>query len=265
MDLPDPKSERLTEFERAVCFDTLPHITRPVTLGLIFGYTLLLAATFAAMIYGQLNDAPSWKRWGTLLFVVVACAGIVGFIYRALFYAIRQRNVLLSAQDMPNVESGFDELPDPFASHALLRYYRCDKTSPKIITGNKGETVYTATRDGRHGWEVHDPAGELVFAIRASRPPRSFSFDWGVPSQFHVMRGDKHLAEIERPLTFGPGRVEIRCENQDRRVVQFREGGLFENDALIGRIYAMRNYLYLDVRQSCLDAAVLAFFISMLD
>ncbi len=265
MDLPDPKAERLTEFERAVCYDTLPQFTRPMTLGVVAAYALVLVAAFAAMLHGLLNDLQPWKLWGTLGFILVPCAGILGFIYRALYYAIRQRDALRNAGQMPNVESGFDELPDPFASHALLRYYRTDKSSPRIITGNKGETVYTATRDGRHGWEVHDPAGELVFAIRASRAPRSFSFDWGVPSQFQVMRGDKRLAEIERPLTVGPGRVEIRCGDPGDHVVHFRDGGLFENEVLVGRIYALRSYLYLDVRRACLDDAVLAFYICMLD
>jgi hypothetical protein len=265
MSLPDPKIERLTEFERAVCYDTLPQITRPVTLGTVLAYSTVLVVAFLVVAYGVRADLPAWRVWGTTLFAAVACAGIVGFIYRALYYAIRQRDALRNAQQMPNVESGFDELPDPFATHALLRYYRVDKGENKVITGNKGETIYNATSEGENGWSVHDPAGELVLTIRASRPPRSFSFDWGVPSQFHVTRGDTLLAEVERPLTLGAGRVEIRPRSDPGREIVFRNGGLFENGALIGRIYVIRNYLYLDIRKSCLDNAVLAFFICMLN
>ena len=265
MDASPVKTERLTEFERAVCYDTLPRFTRPLAPGVVFAYAGLLIASFLVLAYGLRKDLDAWKLWGAVSLSVVVFAGIVGFLYRALYYAIRQRRALLSANEMPNVESGFDALPDPFASHTLLRYHRVDKSETKTLTGNKGEVVYTATRIPDHGWEVHDPAGDVLLTIRASRPPRSFSFDWGVPSQFHVVSGDTLLAEIERPRTLGRGRVEIRSQRQPQRKIVFRDGGLFDGDDLIGRIYIIRNYLYLDVRQSCLDDAVLGFFICMLD
>lgn len=265
MDASHAKPERLTEFERAVCYDTLPQFTRPLANGVVFGYAGLLIGSFLVLAYGVREDLNPWKLWGAALLGATVSAGIVGFLYRALYYAIRQRNALLSAHEMPNVESGFDELPDPFASHTLLRYCRVGKLENKTLTGNRGETVYTATRTTGHGWDVHDPAGELVFTIRASRPPRSFSFDWGVPSQFHVLRGDTVVAEIERPRTIGRGRIEIRSQEKPARAIVFRDGGFFDGDDLFGRVYVMRNYLYLDVRKSCLNDAVLAFFVCMLD
>lgn len=266
MDSTDPKQERLTEFERAVCYETLPHVLTPLTLRIILLYTLALAAAFLLMAYGLREDHPVWKPWGNRIFAVVVGLGLVGFIYRALRNAVRVRSALAQAGGMPNVESGFDDLPDPFAGHALLRYHRTGRAVEKMITGNKGETVYIAKRIlGEHGWEVQDPAGELVFRIEASRPPRSFSFDWGVPSQFRVMRGDVQTGVIDRRFSLGPGRVEITGERQPGKPLVFRAGELNDGNALVGRIYDLRNYLYLDVRQSYLDDALLAFYICVLD
>jgi hypothetical protein len=263
MTLPDPKTERLSEFERAVCYDTLPQVTRPLTPRVIFAYTFALILTFAAMAYGVRTDIAAWTTWGRAAFAAVVIGGMIGFLYRALLNAVRQRAALVQAEVMPDVASGFDELPDPFAGHALLRYYRVANTNSKTITGNRGETFYTVQRTGAHDWEVRDPAGELVLTVNASRSPRSFSFDWGMPSQFRVTRNGQPVAEIERLFTLGPGRIEIRnLKNGD--VTLFTDGGLFDNDALIGRVYDIRNYLYLDVRQSRLDDAILAFYVAML-
>mgnify|MGYP006908256412 CR=1 FL=1 len=264
MPVPDPKTERLTEFERAVCYDTLPHITHPLTFRVVFTYTLVLILAFVAMAYGVRTDIAAWKTWGSIAFAVVVVAGIIGFVYRALFNAVRQRAALVQAQEMPNVESGFDLLPDPFAGHALLRYYRVADTDAKTVTGNRGETVYAAQRTGAHNWEIRDPAGELILTVSASRPPRSFSFDWGMPSQYRATRNGDTVAELERPVSFGPGRVEIR-NLKTGETTQFRDGGLYDNEALVGRIYDIRNYLYLDIRQSRLDDATLAFYIAMLN
>jgi hypothetical protein len=263
MTQPDNKSERLTEFERAVCYETLPHVARPLTLRVVFAYTAVLLLSFVAMAYGVRTENRDWTTWGAIAFAVVVVAGIIGFLYRALFIAVRQRAALAQAEEMPNVESGFDELPDPFAGHALLRYYRVRDTDAKMITANRGETVYTAKRVGSHGWEVRDPAGEPVVVVEASRPARSFSFDWGMPSQFRVLRNGEPVAEIERRLTIGPSCVEIR-NLQTGETIEFRDGGIYDGEALVGRIYDIRNYLYLDVRQSRLDDAVLGFYVAML-
>lgn len=266
MSTPDSRDERLTEFERAICYDTLPRVTRPLTFGAVAGYTAALVASFLLIAYGVRGDHAFWKTWGTVAFAAVVCFGLIGFVYRALFIAVRQRAALAQAGEMPNVESGFDELPDPFSGHTLLRYFRVGENAAKTVTGNKGETIYAVTRvPGAHTWEVRDPAGEVVVRIEASRPPRSFSFDMGSPSQFRVMRGDRQTGEIERNFSFGPGRVDIRTERDSARPLVFREGGLYDGEALVGRVYDLRNYLYLDVRTSYLDDAVLAFYVCMLN
>jgi hypothetical protein len=72
-------------------------------------------------------------------------------------------------------------------------------------------------------------------------------------------------AVIDRQFSFGPGRVDIRGEKQLARPLVFRTGGLYDNGALVGRVYDLRNYLYLDVRQSYLDDGLLAFYICMLE
>jgi hypothetical protein len=265
MALPDPKGERLTEFERAVCFDTLPQVTRPVTLGGIAAYAALLIASFLVLAYGIRADEAAWRSWGAAAFAVVVAGGLVGFMYLATTNAVRRRAALAEAGEVPNVESGFDALPDPFAGHALLRFYRQSGAGPRIVTGNKGETVYTvAPRESGGAWDVLDPAGEGVFLVEAAAPLRSFSFDAGTPSALRVLRGDKETARVVRRWSVGPGRVEISGDRQPGKAIVFRSGGLFAGEALVGRIYSIRNYLYLDAKQSYVDDGVLAFFVCML-
>ncbi len=264
MTLPDPKDERLTEFERAVCYDTLPQVTRPVTLGAIAAYTLVLILSFLVMAYGVRTNQASWKSWGAGAFAIVVAGGLIGFTYRATANAVRRRAALAEAENVPNVESGFDELPDPFAGHALLRYYR-QTSGERIVTGNRGETVYTITaRDAGQAWNAHDPAGEVAFRVESAAPSRSFSFDAGTPAALCVVRNGAECARVSRRWSLGPGRVEISGERQPAKPLVFRSGGLFDGEVLVGRIYSIRNYLYLDVKQSYVDDGLLAFYVCML-
>lgn len=266
MTVPDPKQERLTEFERAICYDTLPRVTSPLTLGLIISYTILLAISFAAMVYGLYNDHSVYKTYGTWAFSIVVFVGLSGFVYRALANAIRERAALAEAERLPNVESGFDELPDPFEHHALIRYYRHQGDKSKVLTGNKGETLYHATcGNGGHTWEIVDPAGEPVVSVEARGPTQSFSFNSGTPRRAVVFRQDDETGEILRHFSFGAGRVEILSRRKPERPLVFRNGGLYDGAELVGRVYAMRNYLYLDVRRTYLDDALLGFFVAMLN
>lgn len=262
---PDPKSERLTEFERCVCYDTLPQVTRPVTLGLIALYTLLLIASFLLMAYGLRADHPRWELWGPRLFGLTVALGLVGFTLRAIADSVRKRAALAEAGVMPNVESGFDALPDPFAGHALLRFYREPGSGSRTVTGNRGEIAYTIVpRESGNAWDVQDPAGERVFRVEAAAPSRSFSFDAGTPSALRIFRGEQESGRVTRHWSFGPGRVEIAGLRQPAKPLVFRGGGIFDGEALVGRIYSIRNYLYLDVKQSYVDDALLAFYFCML-
>lgn len=262
---PDPKSERLTEFERCVCYDTLPQVTRPLTLGLIALYTLLLIASVILMAHGLRTDHPRWELWGPRIFGLVVVVGLVGFTLRAIANTVRKRAALAEAGVMPNVESGFDALPDPFAGHALLRFYRDQASGPRIVTGNRGEIVYTVVpRESGNAWDIQDPAGERVFRVEAAAPSRSFSFDAGTPSALRVLRGESESGSVTRRWSLGPGRVEITGIRQPAKPLVFRAGGIFDGEVLVGRIYSIRNYLYLDVKQSYVDDGLLAFYFCML-
>jgi hypothetical protein len=265
MSIPDAKEERLTEFERAVCFDTLPQVTRPVTLGAIAAYAAILAVAMAVLVYGVRAERAAWKAWGAAAVGIVVAGGLLGFTVRATANAVRRRAALAEAGGVPNVESGFDDLPDPFAGHALLRFYREGGAGPKVVTGNRGEAIYTAeSRESGGAWDVLDPAGERIFRVEAAAPSRSFSFDAGTPSALRVLRGDDETARVVRRWSLGPGRVEITGTRQPAKPLVFRAGGLFEGEVLVGRIYSIRNYLYLDVKQGYVDDGLLAFYFCML-
>lgn len=266
MAVPEAKQERLTEFERAICYDTLPRVTSPLTMGLIASYTLLLLVSFVVMVYGFYVDHAGYRTIGAWAFIAVVCAGLIGFLYRGLYNAIRERAALAEAERLPNVESGFDELPDPFEQHVLIRYIRSPGTKDKVITGNKGETLYTATRaNGGHVFDVVDPAGERVLSVEARGASSSFSFDVTAPRRAVVYRGDEETGEILRHSGMAGSRVEIRGRKQPAKPLVFRNGGLYDGQQLVGRVYAMRNYLYLDVKRTYLDDALLGFYVAMLN
>ena len=52
MNITSAEKEHLNDFERAICYYTLPRVARPVTFGLIAAYVLCLAEAFAVFVYG---------------------------------------------------------------------------------------------------------------------------------------------------------------------------------------------------------------------
>lgn len=262
---PDAHDERLTEYERAICYSTIPRLTRPLTFGLIVAYGFVLLATFLLMAYGLNTEHAFWERWGPIAFGVVVVAGLFGFMARAILNQVHEGSALAAAKTMPNVDSDFDELPDPFEGHVLLRYPRRYEGDTVSITDNRGRTVYVATRkDGGRRLELLDPSGETLLTVESSRGGRSFAFDVGVPRHLLVRRADEQTAELKRRFNFGTAVVDISCNQNGAQDYVFRAGGFYRGEELLGRIYFIRNYAYLDLRQTALNDGTLVLFTSMM-
>ncbi len=262
---PDVHEERLTEYERAVCYSTIPRLTHPLTFGLIVVYGLILLATFLLMAYGLNTEHAFWERWGPIAFGVAVAAGLAGFMARAIVGQVHERSALVEAEAMPNVESSSDELPNPFEGHVLLRYPMHHEGDRVEITDNRGRTVYVVVR--QHGglrWELLGPTGETVLTIESPRRERSFAFSAGVPGYLLVRRADEQTAELKRRFSFGASVVEISCNRDGVQDCVFRAGGFYRGGNLLGRIYFIRNYAYLDLRQAALNDGTLALFASMM-
>lgn len=262
---PDACEERLTEYERAVCYSTIPRLTHPLTYGLIIVYGFVLLATFLLMAYGLNTEHAFWGRWGPIAFGVAVVAGLVGFMARAIVNQIHERGALAEAEAMPSVESSSDDLPDPFEGHVLLRYPRHHEGDRVEITDNRGRTVYVVMR--QHGgmrWELLDPMGETLLTVESPRGERSFAFNVGVPRYLLVRRADEQTAVLKRRFSFGRSVVDISCNRNGAQDYVFRAGGFYRGGKLLGRIYFIRNYAYLDLRQTALNDGTLVLFTSMM-
>ena len=262
---PDPHEERLTEYERAICYSTIPRVTHPLTSGLIIAYGFLVLAFFILLISGVRTGNVVTERWGAIAFGVTVVLGIIGFLARAVTNQVHERSALAEAEALPNVESGYDELPDPFEGHVLLRYSRHHDRDTVDITDNRGHTVYVVVRShgGRH-WEIHDPSGTELLTVEAPQSQHSFAFDAGVPRRLIVTRGDQETADLKRRFNFGTATVDISCTQNGAQNYVFRAGGFYKGEELLGRIYFIRNYAYLDIRKTALTDGNLVLFAAMM-
>lgn len=257
-------TERLSEYERAICYYTIPTVTRPLTFSSIALFGVLLLGAVFSLAYGVRTDSASWRLWGGVAVAVVAVGGVLWFLLRAVINEIREQSALAEAQGVPNVESGFDELPDPFKGHLLLRY-SMHREGPEVeITDNKSNAQYRAVaKDAGKTWDVTCVDDGAAIHVESVRGDHSFAFDVGRPGEFQVSRGEQGTAFLSKRFSFGPSSVRIRCEGDPAQVLSFREGGIYSGDRLVGRIYSIRNYAYLDIERDYLNDGTLAFFVTM--
>ncbi len=71
--------DRLTAYERAVCYYSLPRQKHPVTFVLIVAYGVCFLEALGALIYGCVSGAEVWRRWGTITLVASIIFGIAAF------------------------------------------------------------------------------------------------------------------------------------------------------------------------------------------
>ncbi len=261
----DVQEERLSEYERAICYYTIPRVTRPLTYGLIIAYTGVLLATFLILAVGLNTEVPLWERWGTWAFGLTVVVGILGFVTLAIVNQVHERGALAQAESLPNVDSEFDDLPDPFEGHVLLRYPRHRAAEEVDIADNRGRTAYTVSRnrDGRH-WEIFEPSGHSLVTVESPRSGGSFAFDLGVPRRLVVSRAGEETAVLRRRFNFGSSAVDISCSQPGAHDYVFRGGGFYRGEDLVGRIYFIRNYAYLDLRKTALNDGTLVLFAAMM-
>lgn len=257
-------SDHLSDFERAICYYTLPQVTSPMTFGLIVAYAVCLLEAIAATAFGLLRGDPTWTKWGTICFAGIVIFGVVAFLVRAFLNDFRQRRALASAQGVPDATAEALDVPDPFADHVLLRYPRHHTERTIDITDNSGNLRYTVegTQRGRR-WAVSGADGQEAMEIEAKAWARSFAFERGAPSRLVVRRGGEEVARIRRRAGLMAPVVDIVCGPEESDVFVARARSLYKGDRVIGRIYYIRRHIYLDVEEDCFHDGILSFFIAM--
>jgi len=263
MSQPPAAPERLTDFERAVCYYTLPTTVSPVTTGLVLIYAIVLLEAIGALVYGLLWDSMVYTEAGAWSFGIMVVFGLVVFTFRSLIFEVRRRRTLAMASAMRDTESIDETVPDPFQRHTLLRMPLHFAHTKVACTDNDGAIRYTVERELPGVWTiVKNAEGVEHLRINIRKSATSFSFlEDNIPSQADVYVGAELVGSIRR--TFGL-KAPVFAVNtvwpQQRRFV-LRGDGIYRDRRLVGRIYRIRRHAYLDIHEEQYCEAILALFI----
>jgi len=254
--------EHLSDYERAIFYYTMPKITIPFPVGMVVIYVLMLFLALASLVYGVATEQMDWIRSGTIGICFAAIVGMGAFLLRDFINQVRSKSALASAKNVPDADSKFEDIPDPFKEHVLLRnpIRHDEKTMP--LKNNKNITLYTASLE-EHGriLSMKDESGAELFQASLDKHTHSFSFEGGGASQVSVKKGDKEIAEVIRHSSIRLLEVDIICKKGETpKTYRCLSGGILLDDELIGRVYEVRGYHYLDVQKAHLCEGILAFF-----
>lgn len=260
----DPPRQRLTPYERAVCYYTLPRVIHPVTLGLIVAYAVCILEAVAALAYGVVTGHTLYATVGGYALAGMILFGLVVFFFRALLNDIRQRRALADARAVPERSSSAAGLPDPFADHLLLARPRDNRGSLFAVTANDSTIEYYVAPGGARGtWRIRTAAEAEVCEVRALSGPRSFRFGAALPARLGVYRHGQEIARIVRGFGLFRPRVAISMTDSPALRYAVRDFGIYLEGALIGRIYFLRNSYYLDMQRARFNEGILAYFVTV--
>lgn len=256
--------EPLSDYERAVCYYTLPRISNTVTVGLIVVYAICVLEALGAVVYGLMwdnNDVAvvgSWALGGIVVF------GVVAFMVRAIVAEVRQRRALAIAKNIPDAVSSIQDIPDPFGDHILLRHPLHQRGDLFPCTDNAGKLVYFVESAPESAWwKVKDPQDKEVLRVHVRGGAGSFSLGEGIPSRLSVLVGSEEVAQIHRKFSFTTSAIEVECNKPERKAYTIRNEGVYRDKRLVGRIYYLRKSLYLDIEEKELNDALLGLFVVM--
>jgi len=259
----DPLPEHITAYERAVCYYTLPKVGSPVSFGLIVIYAVCVFEAIGAIVIGLWFEHDTWLRVGVIALGAIIAFGVLAFFVRAVIGKTQVARILREAGQVPDADDEASDFPDPFEKNLLLRYPRHPRGNLFAITEDNGAIRFMVDRaESGEWWRVQTEADEEYCRIRASGGFGSFFLRGDIPRPLTVHKAERLVARIEPRVTFQAPVAQIRYEDSDK-VLTIRQRGLFDGKRLVGRIYYLREGLYLDVEAAYLDEAVLGCFVAL--
>jgi hypothetical protein len=260
----DMPPEHLSDYERAVCYHTLPKITRPVTVGLIVAYAVCFLEAVAVLLYGFVVGSERMAQIGSYWVIGIVVFGVVAFMLRALVNELRERRVLAVARGVPDALEDAEGIPDPFAAHLLLRRPLHARGDLFPCTDNAGILHYfVESLPSSAWWKVKDPQDHEVIRVHVQATSTSFSIGGTAPSRLSVFAGNDEMARMRRRFSFTAPTLFIECFKPTTKSYTFRQGGVYVNKRLVGRIYYLHHSLYLDIEQAEFHEAILGLFLTM--
>lgn len=257
-------SGHVTDYERAICYYTLPRVTSPMSFGLIVAYGVCFVEAAGALIYGLASGHEIWTRWGMICMGAIVAFGIVTFLGRAFLNEVRERRALAAAQGVPDAAEDLEDTPDPFSNHVLLRHIEHYTGHDFAVTDNRGETQYNVsiTHHGRV-WNVKDGEDEPLLELRVWKSGRSFLFSSATPRRFTVSRDGEEVAHGQQRFSLRASIVDVQCNGAESLDFTVKDRGIYRGERLVGRIYYLRRHVYLDVEEDSFHHGILGFFITM--
>ncbi len=253
----------LSEYERAVCYYTLPRVVSPATIGLIAAYLVCLLEAIAALAFGIIRNDPTWTKWGVFCLAAIIVLGVVAFIVRSFLNEVRRRRLLASAETIPDPTSGFDDLPDPFAEHLLLRFEPHRRSNAVPVEDNFGRQRYTVSTDEASKCQTVTCADtDETFNVKVDRRGVSFRLGSSLAGGAVVRQGDRAIATVRQRFSLMGPLYEIENRTPEPTLYTVRAGAIHLGDGqLVGRVYELRQRKYLDIDASHLNPGVLSYFL----
>lgn len=243
----------LTDLERAVCYYTLPKVSSPITIGLLLAYAICVLEAGGALAYGLLSTNRTWTLAGLYALIGIIILGMAAFTVRAALSDWRRRIALAMARNTPPAER-CDDIPDPFEHHVLLvRLATCPDPSCYCLT-ELGEARYRLdTLQKGETWRISDLKENSVYDVHMAHRKK----------HLHVYRAKQLCASIEEHNTLQAWGAKVFVLIPEQKTYEVSNGCISFTGRLIGRIYTLRDYTYLDVEESHLNIGLLAYFYCM--
>lgn len=264
MTLPPNQNDHLSDYERAVCYHTLPRTAHPLTLGLIVAYAVCLMEAVAAIGVGVYLERPVWLQTGAICFVGLILFGIVAFTLRAFLNDLRARRALAATVGVPDARESASDFPDPFANHVLLHHPSHTRGTLFSLTDDHESGKYIVEVAPSHmGWRIREVDSGQEIRVGVEKGGRSFRFGGVLPALAKVYRDGQEVALLRRPFTLSDLEVEIQSIRPSGVTLQLRNKGFFADNRLVGRVYNRRGSCYLDIDRAYFNEGVLAYFVTM--
>jgi hypothetical protein len=256
--------EHLTDYERAICYYTIPKVTRPVTLGLLVAYVVCLLEAAFLLLYGLLTKNDLLVTSGVWALGGIVVLGLGAFLFRAFMNELKQRKALAVAKGVPDAIEDIDDIPDPFAENILLRHPLYAKGDLFPCTDDSGKLLYfVESSAGSHWWKIRDPHDQEIVRVRVESNGGSFLFSESFPRCLSVFEGTEIIARLRRRFTLSSPYMAIECRKPELKTYVLENDGIYLGNRLVGRIYFMHHSIYLDIESKDFHPAILSLFAVM--
>ncbi len=250
----------LSDYERAVCYFTLPKLVYHISPIKVFVYFIGVIFAFAFTFWGLALGNQQLSYMGTIALILITLLGFIIFTGRALISELRWRKCLAEAHGSPS-EKTLD-LPDPFENHELYLLPLKERGKALFPCVNRTGEIQYFIEEKNHGWIVKDPLEKEICTIILKRSWFSIAFTYRAPKVIHIFKDNKKIAIIKPKFSFFGSASIVTLLKNGKETYWILQSGIFYNGELVGRIYQVRQYLYLDIKKEHFNLGLLTFFIS---